>query len=77
MSATTTDAPSRAISRAVASPIPLPAPVTIPTFPSRRPIGRKYLKRQGHSRALAQARRSLRTIARIVGTDIFHAAALL
>ena len=35
-SATTTNAPSRAISRAVASPIPLPAPVTIATLPSSR-----------------------------------------
>src|SRR5881397_3872484 len=40
MSATTTDAPSCAISRAVASPMPLPAPVTIATLPSRRPLGR-------------------------------------
>jgi hypothetical protein len=40
MSATTTEAPSRAISRAVASPMPLPAPVTIATLPSRRPIAR-------------------------------------
>jgi hypothetical protein len=43
MSATTTDAPSCAISRAVASPMPLPAPVTIATLPSRRPIGREYV----------------------------------
>src|SRR5207244_7025114 len=43
ISATTTDAPSRAISRAVASPMPLPAPVTIATLPSRRPNGREYV----------------------------------
>src|SRR5205814_9224351 len=42
ISATTTEAPSRAIRRAVASPMPLPAPVTIATLPSRRPIGREY-----------------------------------